>query len=226
MRHAYDPAQKESRRQAILDSALRLFQEVPYADLRMADLAKRVGLGKGTLYLSFPTKEALFLAVLHLEMAAWFQAVTDRLARTPADTEPRLAAEILVQELLSRPMLPKLHALLYNVLERNVPLVEAVALARFLKRGVMAVGEQLERVVTGLPKGRGAAYVIRFNSLVMGNELMSARPPEVRGALREADSSLFDFNFERGLRGAAVDLMAGMLGERVSASRSPGPGPA
>ena len=213
MRHAYDPAQKESRRQAILDCALQLFQEVPYADLRMADLAKRVGLGKGTLYLSFPTKEALFLAVLQLEMGSWFLAACDRLARTPVDTEPRLVADALVQELLRRPMLPKLHALLYNVLEPNVPLEEAVAFARFLKRGVMAVGEQLERVLTGLPRGRGAAYVIRFNTLVMGNQLMSSRPPMVRGALREADSSLFDFNFERGLRGAAVDMLAGMLGK-------------
>lgn len=215
MRRAYEPAQKESRRQAILDCALQLFQEVPYAELRMADLAKRVGLGKGTLYLSFPTKEALFLAVLQLEMGSWFVAAVDRLGAIPAGTEPRLVAEAMVQELLRRPMLPKLHALLYNVLERNVPLEDAVAFARFLKRGVMAVGEQLERVVTDLPRGRGAAYVIRFNTLVMGNQLMSSRPPEVRGALREADSSLFDFNFERGLRGAAVDLLAGMVGGRV-----------
>jgi len=215
MRRAYEPAQKESRRQAILDCALQLFQEVPYAELRMADLAKRVGLGKGTLYLSFPSKEALFLAVLQLEMGSWFVAAVDRLGAIPAGTEPRLVAEAMVQELLRRPMLPKLHALLYNVLERNVPLEDAVAFARFLKRGVMAVGEQLERVVTDLPRGRGAAYVIRFNTLVMGNQLMSSRPPEVRGALREADSSLFDFNFERGLRGAAVDLLAGMVGGRV-----------
>lgn len=211
MRRAYRPDEKETRRQAILAGALQLFREVPYAELRMADLATRLGLGKGTIYLYFPTKEALFLAVLELEMGAWFAATAARLEATPVGTDPRTVAGDLVAELLDRPLLPKLQALLHNVLEQNVPQREAVGFARFLHDQVVAVGALLERVLVDLPAGRGASYLIRFHALVMGNQLMSSRPPVVQEALREPNFGIFDFDFATVMRGTAVDLLAGML---------------
>jgi AcrR family transcriptional regulator len=211
MRRAYRPDQKELRRQDILAGALQLFRVTPYADLRMADLAKRLGLGKGTLYLYFPTKESLFLAVLQAEMGAWFEAAAARLDLTPVGTSSKTVAEGLVQEILDRPLLPSLQALLHGVLEQNVPQAEAVAFARFLQAGVLSVGPRLERVLPGLAEGRGAAYLIRFHSLVMGNQLMSSRPPVVQEALREPDLRIFDFTFQGVMRGSAVDLLAGMM---------------
>ena len=221
MHRAYRPDQKETRRQAILATALQLFREVPYPELRMADLALRLGLGKGTLYLYFPTKESLFLAVLQSEMGAWFAAASTRLEATQAGASPRAVAEGLVRELLDRPLLPKLQALLHNVLEQNVPQGEAVAFAHFLQDGVQAVGERLEKVLVELPPGRGAAYLIRFHALVMGNQLMSSRPPVVQEALRAPELTLFEVTFETVMRDSAVDLLAGMLAgvERWATSR-------
>ena len=211
MRRAYRPDQKESRRRTILAAALQLFAETPYAELRMADLALRLGLGKGTLYLYFPTKESLFLAVLQVEMGAWFEGAAIRLKATPVGTPAGAVAEALVRELLNRPLLPKLQALLHNVLEQNVPQGEAVAFARFLQAGVITVGEQLERVIAELAPGWGSAYLIRFHALVMGNQLMSSRPPVVQEALRQPDLTLFDFSFETVMRDSAAALLAGML---------------
>jgi hypothetical protein len=54
--------------------------------------------------------------------------------------------------------------------------------------------------------------LIRFHGLVIGSQLMSARPPAVRAALQDPDMALFDFDFETVLRGTAVDLLLGMLG--------------
>ena len=212
MLRAYRPEQKEHRRQDILAGALQAFRETRYADLRMADLARRLGLGKGTLYLYFPTKEALFLAVLQTEMGAWFQGAGQRLDATGAGADPRTVAEGLVQELLDRPLLPGLQALMHNVLEQNVPQAEAVAFARFLQDGVLAVGHKLERVLPELPRGQGAAYLIRFHALVMGNHLMSSRPAGVREALEDPELRIFDFTFQGVMTGSAVDLLAGMLG--------------
>jgi len=211
MRRAYRPEEKETRRQAILAGALQLFREMPYADLHMANLALRLGLGKGTIYLYFPTKESLFLAVLQLEMGAWFTAAAVRLQATAAGANALQVAEGLVEELLARPLLPKLQALLHSVLEQNVPQAEAVAFARFLQDSVLTVGRLLEKVLADLPPGRGAAYLVRFHALVMGNQLMSSRPPVVQGALLEPGLTLFDFDFETVMRGTAVDLLAGML---------------
>ncbi|MDR3672627.1 MAG: TetR/AcrR family transcriptional regulator [Holophaga sp.] len=211
MRRAYRPEEKQSRRQAILAAALQLFRETPYADLRMTDLAQRLELGKGTLYLYFPTKESLFLAVLQAEMGAWFQQAALNLEATQVGTDPVAVAEGLVLELTRRPLLPGLQALLHGVLERNIPAAEAQAFARFLQAGVVRVGEQLERVLPGLVRGLGPLYLIRFHGLVIGSQLMAARPPAVRAALQAPDMDLFDFSFEGLLRGTAVELLVGML---------------
>jgi len=213
MRRAYRPEEKQSRRQDILAAALQLFQDTSYPELHMHDLAQRLGLGKGTLYLYFPTKEALFLAVLQVELEAWFEGAARCLEAAPAGSDPVPVAEGLVGELLRRPLLPGLQALLHGVLEQNVPPLEAHAFARFLQTGVQRVGQRLEQVLPGLPRGHGAVYLTRFHGLVIGSQLMAARPPAVRAALRDPDMSLFHFSFESVLRGSAVDLLLGMLAD-------------
>lgn len=52
--------QPETRRQAILDAALQTFAEHGFEAARLDDVAARAGVAKGTLYLYFSSKEALF----------------------------------------------------------------------------------------------------------------------------------------------------------------------
>ncbi len=56
-----DPA--KSRR--IIDAAIQLFAERPYHEVRMEDIATRAQVAKGTLYLHYEDKEALFLGILN-----------------------------------------------------------------------------------------------------------------------------------------------------------------
>src|ERR1700691_5030919 len=51
---------KEARPQEILDAALMVFAEKGYASARMDDIAARAGVTKGTIYLYFDGKEAVF----------------------------------------------------------------------------------------------------------------------------------------------------------------------
>ncbi|MDQ6737446.1 MAG: TetR/AcrR family transcriptional regulator [Gemmatimonadota bacterium] len=50
----------EERPQQILKAALEVFGEHGLAGARLEDIAKRAGVSKGTIYLYFPNKEALF----------------------------------------------------------------------------------------------------------------------------------------------------------------------
>ena len=54
----------EERRQAILDIAARMFLEEGYATTTMARVSAELGGSKSTLYGYFPSKEALFVAVV------------------------------------------------------------------------------------------------------------------------------------------------------------------
>jgi AcrR family transcriptional regulator len=53
-----------SKAPRIIDSAAQLFAERPYHEVRMDDIAASAGVAKGTLYLHFRDKEALYLALI------------------------------------------------------------------------------------------------------------------------------------------------------------------
>ena len=55
---------KEVRSQELTAAALALFVEKGFAATRLDEIAARAGVSKGTLYLYFDSKEALFLAVI------------------------------------------------------------------------------------------------------------------------------------------------------------------
>ena len=63
------------RRQAILDHASVIFRACGYDRASMAQIAARVGGSKTTLYGYFPSKQALFLAVMTEAMEAQTQAL-------------------------------------------------------------------------------------------------------------------------------------------------------
>jgi AcrR family transcriptional regulator len=61
------PKRKEAnaqRRRSILDAARTVFARQGYASTVVEDIARQADIGKGTLYLYFPSKEQIYLAVL------------------------------------------------------------------------------------------------------------------------------------------------------------------
>lgn len=64
MQRARTDEAKEARRLAFLNAALDEFFERGFSAARMDDIAARAGVTKGTLYLYFDSKEALFTALV------------------------------------------------------------------------------------------------------------------------------------------------------------------
>jgi AcrR family transcriptional regulator len=142
-----DPA---ARRQAILDAALIVFAERGFEAARLDDIAARVGIAKGTLYLYFADKEALFEALIRsavgpiLERLGALAAVPDM----PADKLLEALFKVFEQEVLGTrrrlllrlmiaegPRFPKIAEFHYrNVVSRIMPLIAAVA-RRAAERG-------------------------------------------------------------------------------------------
>lgn len=92
-----NPEKTAQTRAQVLEAALATFLERGFAATRMADVASRAGLAKGTLYLHFADKEALFEFVLQQLIApplAKFRAAA------PHDDPPRAALERLFLPLL------------------------------------------------------------------------------------------------------------------------------
>src|ERR687895_2337457 len=58
------PEAPEPRVERVLDSAAELLVRWGYQRVTIDEIARHAGIGKGTVYLHFRTKEALFLTVL------------------------------------------------------------------------------------------------------------------------------------------------------------------
>jgi AcrR family transcriptional regulator len=69
----------EARRDAIVAAASGLFQEMGYERASMNELAKRLGGSKATLYGYFPSKEALFVAVVRASSTSHLSEATEEL---------------------------------------------------------------------------------------------------------------------------------------------------
>ena len=68
---------KQARPGDIIAAALEVFAEKGFAGARMDEIARRAGISKGTLYLYFETKEAMFRAVVREVVVPNVEAVRD-----------------------------------------------------------------------------------------------------------------------------------------------------
>src|SRR5512136_2831619 len=93
-------AKRSDIRDLILDAVDALLAKYGYGKMTVDDVAKRVGIGKGTIYLHFPSKEELVLA--HIDRIA--ETVVRKLEAEGAssDTVDRRLRRMLVLRVLVR----------------------------------------------------------------------------------------------------------------------------
>jgi AcrR family transcriptional regulator len=207
---ARSDASKQARRQAILDAAAALFETTPYAGIAMQTLAERVALAKGTLYLSFPSKETLFLALLEDHLTHWFAAVDDRLAALGPTDDAGLVAAALTDALLARPALVRLLGLLHGVLEQNVDPAAVLAFKRVHLAGLTTTGSHIEAIWSGLRPGDGVRLLLRWHALVIGLGELADPSPAARQALWAPELRPLLVDFGGDLSATLVALLRGM----------------
>lgn len=102
----------EARPDEVLDAALAVFTEEGFAGARVEDIARRAGVSKGTVYLYFPSKDALIEAIIKRAVAPITETALAQLARFEGD--PRIPITLVLKTiggLLSQPgklAIPKL----------------------------------------------------------------------------------------------------------------------
>jgi AcrR family transcriptional regulator len=80
MARTVDPEKHLARRLLIIDAALTCFSATGYAGTSTAAICKQAGIGSGTFFHYFPTKQSLLLAILAYgtdETREWFAAHAD-----------------------------------------------------------------------------------------------------------------------------------------------------
>jgi AcrR family transcriptional regulator len=138
------------RRQAILDAALAVFAERGFDAARLDDVAQRAGVAKGTLYLYFRDKEALFEELVRSAVAPLLENVS-RAAAAP-DVPATVVLEAFFS-LFEKEVLGTKRKLLLRLIIAEGPRFPAIA--EFYHREVVTRGLQLMRSVAARAFERG-----------------------------------------------------------------------
>lgn len=148
-RRAVEPA---DRRKAILDAALDVFAERGFAAARLEDVAARAGIAKGTIYLYFADKRALFmelargaaapmlermaaLAAIDAPMAQVLPVMADLFREQVLGTRRKEILRLIIAEGVRFPELAEFHH--REIISRAIPLLRGM-LERAHARGEIA----------------------------------------------------------------------------------------
>jgi AcrR family transcriptional regulator len=131
----------QTKRQQIMDAAVRLFASRPFHEVKLDDVAAAARVGKGTLYLYFENKNALYISLIQDGFASLVDRLNEQLAGErlpPWEALERIVAE-LARFAVSHPDLYELmrslplHKLRVDKRRELTALIEAI-----IRRGTRA----------------------------------------------------------------------------------------
>ncbi|MFO1324985.1 MAG: TetR family transcriptional regulator [Burkholderiales bacterium] len=214
---------KQERQQAILDAAARLLARSPERIANVAEVADEAGLAKGTVYLYFPSKEELLLAVHERNIDGFFRALIDRLGQT----SPATIGDILALThtyMVEPPLFLPLAARCFGLMGQSVPLDAAVAFKQRMGERLAKAGAGIERHFPELKPGDGVALLRHSYALIIGLWQMSAEsqrhnlgcPMTGQGETPPA----FQYDYPVELDRALLALWSGTVGHTVTAEET------
>jgi AcrR family transcriptional regulator len=167
--HARSPEQKQRRRIQMIDAARQLEELAGFNALAVAQVARLAGVAKGTVFLYFPTKEALGLALLELLLTEWF---TD-LEEAPIAPDARSLARRIASSVDSRPALVRMLAL-QGSLESNVEVAHLHTFKWNVLEAMRSAGRAMEKGLPALSPGDGFRLIQFVQVLVTGLQPLAA----------------------------------------------------
>lgn len=222
-RRAISENQKQERQQAILATALQLFEESTYQAITLEMVAGQLGIARATLYLYFKTREELFLAVLE-QLYAQFQAtlqmdlkaiLINQAGNSP--TIPQIAT-LISNTLVKHWSATRLAVLLPTVLEQNIDFETALAFKRSMLAGTMPTLNLLEECLPFLKGGRSIQFMLRIQMIITGLQPYTNPAPVIQQVSEEPDMAIFRLDFQEECAQILRALLYGMEYE----SRLPG----
>ena len=206
---------KQERQQAILDAAERLLARSPDRVASVSEVADAAGLAKGTVYLYFPSKEELLLALHERHIGAFFIDVGRLLARDGAPTIDDMLALTRVHMVEDPTFLP-LATRCFGIMGTEVPAEAAAAFKERMNARLREAGAGLERHFPDIPAGGGVALLRHSYALILGLWQI-ASTNVVQQTAPSCALQAFDYSDE--LSRALRALWAGTLGRMTAAPR-------
>jgi AcrR family transcriptional regulator len=202
-------ADKEERRNAILDAAEALYVEHPGRMANVSEVAESAGMAKGTVYLYFPSKEEMLLALHERQVANFFAELIKRL-EGPGPLDFDKVFEVTNRHFIRVPGYLSLTSRCFGLMDREIPNDTALAFKARVGHVLTVAGAGLERHFPTLGAGDGVTLLLHSYGLIVG--LWQLLHPNERfgAAMNRPELRMFKRDFEREIEAALRALWTGM----------------
>ena len=213
---AVGEADKEIRRHALLDAVETLFLEHPDRMASVAEVAEAAGLAKGTVYLYFPSKEEMLLALHERHVAAFFDELITRLDQTAA-VDYEVVWEIALRHIIRNRAYLDLTSRCFGLMDREIPVERALQFKIGVGQLLARAGAGLERHFPALGPGDGVSTLCNSYGLMVG--LWQLMHPNQRfgDAMKRPELRMLDRDYESEVDRALRALWSGVLSRGESA---------
>lgn len=193
--------QSNERRQQILAAALDEFSSNGFAATRLDDVAKRAGIAKGTIYLYFKDKEALFQELLRAHIGPVVGMLETMLATDAAKALPVRALALRVADLFADQVLHTRRRDIVRLMLTEGPRFPALAefyYREVVSRGMAALRNRMQQAVDAGELRDDV--LVRFPQLMVAPGLLAIiwrsmfeqyEPIDVKALMRAHVESLF-----------------------------------
>lgn len=158
---------KHERHHAIMDAAERVLLRSPALIANMADVAQEAGLAKGTVYLYFPSKEELLLALNERNVDGFFQSLIRLL-----DDDAAVGIEDIVAlsrtHIIAPPLFLPLASRCFGVMDQTLPVGVGRAFRQRMAERLERAGAGLDRHFAMLKAGDGVTILRHTYALILG----------------------------------------------------------
>lgn len=201
---------KLAKRQVILTAALQIFKGTSYNEVTMSAVAGKAKLAKGTLFLYYPTKEEMFLALIEEQLIEWFDAVDSELDSLKENASIPEAASLFANSLQERIDFTRLLAIHSTIIEQNVSYESILKHKRLILQRLAGTGARLEKSLPFLKAHQGAHIVLQCQALVVGLWHLTDPSPMACEVIKAEGFTAFDLDFILEFQNILTSLLYGI----------------
>jgi AcrR family transcriptional regulator len=218
LQRATQADQKAERYHAILDAAERLWLAHPERMANVAEVAAHAGVGKGTVYLYFPSKEELLLALHSRHVEQFFQAMMLMLAQSKTVNVKQIIA-VVKTHMIAPPAFLPLASRCFALMEKSIPPESAAAFHQGIAQWLERAGGELSRHFKQLTPQEAVALLMQSYGLIVGLWQLLNPALESSKHMTAAEKRILRPDYTNELSRALLDLWAGRLQSLEKAAR-------
>ncbi|QJR15588.1 TetR family transcriptional regulator [Usitatibacter palustris] len=211
-------ADKAERRGEILDAVEAMFLQHPDRMASVAEVAGAAGLAKGTVYLYFPSKEEMLLALHERHVAVFFRELM-RLIESGRKVDFDATMAVTLKHLIRVPGYLPLTSRCFGMMDRDIPTEVAIAFKVRVGQALVMAGAGLERHYPKLKAGDGVTLLQHSYGLIVGLWQLLHPIERFGKALQRPELKLFKRDYEREIERALRALWTGTIETAKGKSR-------